>query len=112
MTAGQDFIRRIRPVGAALFLLLAVAVAAVCLTSGRDPIPGYQAPQDTAYYAANPAALQAELEANVFPHLNGVRGCREADGKLEIILLGSDYAVTRAAILRYFDRNLFIFTEE
>ena len=68
-TAGQQFVKSIRPAGCALFLLLAVLVAAICLTSGRNPIPGYEPPQTAEYYAENPASLAAELSENVFPAL-------------------------------------------
>ncbi len=112
MTAGEDFVKKIGPVGAALFLLLGVAVTVILFTSGRDPIPGYAPPQDTAYYAAHLNELRAELEAKVFPALSGVQSCHEMDGRLEITIRKEDFAVTRAAILRYFDPSLFLFVQE
>jgi hypothetical protein len=111
-TAGEDFIKKIGPVGAALFLLLGVAVTVILLTAGRDPIPGYAPPQDTAYYAAHLDELQAELESGVFPALDGVVSCRETDEHLEIVIRKEDFAITRAAILRYFDPSLFLFVQE
>ena len=68
-TAGQAFIQRIGPAGMALFLILAVLVTWICLTSGRDPVPGYAAPQTTEYYAVHLDELAEELETNVFPVL-------------------------------------------
>jgi hypothetical protein len=111
-TAGEDFVKKIGPIGAALFLLLGIATTVILFTAGRDPIPGYAPPQDTAYYAAHLDELQAELEASVFPALSGAVSCREENGRLEIVIRKEDFAVTRAAILRYFDGSLFIFTEE
>jgi hypothetical protein len=112
MTAGEDFVRKIGPLGAALFLLLGAAVTFLLFTTGRDPIPGYSPPQDTAYYAAHLSELQAELETNVFPALSGIVSCHETDGRLEIVIRKEDFAVTRSAILRYFAESLFHLTEE
>ncbi len=109
-TAGEQFVKRIRPAGAALFLLLAVLVTAVCLTSGRDPIPGYAAPETTEYYAAHTDELAAELEASVFPCLPDYSLTAEAAGDTVTITVESgNFAAARAAILRYFDQSLFIF---
>ena len=41
-----------------------VLMLIICFTSGRDPIPDYAAPMDTAYYAANLGELEEELENN------------------------------------------------
>ena len=85
MTAGQEFVRWIRPAGCVLFLVLAVAVGAVCLTAGRDPIPDYEPAHDTAWYAQNPEEFCEELEEEVFPHLSGVRDWRILeDGRVEV----------------------------
>lgn len=104
---GEEFIKKIRPAGCVLFIALAVLVAAVCLTAGRDPIRGYEAPQTDEYYAQHLDELQAELEANVFPHLEGVIGSSIGDGILIIELDTNSFAVTRSAILYYYDESLF-----
>jgi len=113
VSAGSDFVKKLRPAGCVLFLVLAVLVAVVCLCAGRDPIPGYQAPQTSAYYAQSEETLlelKAELEQNVFPALEGVAGCAlSGDGRLIVSLESDRFAVTRAAILRYYDRSLFDF---
>ena len=109
-TAGQAFVKSIRPAGMALFLLLAVLVTAICLTSGRDPIPGYRAPETTEYYAAHPDALAAELESNVFPALPEYAMAAEALDNAVAVTIDSDHFVAgRAALLRYFDESLFDF---
>ena len=109
-TAGQDFLQRIGPAGMALFLILAVLVTWICLTSGRDPIPGYTAPQTTEYYAAHPDELAAELEANVFPALPEYTMSAAVTDESVTITVDSDHFVAgRAAILRYFDESLFSF---
>ena len=108
---GEEFVKKIKPVGCVMFLLLAILVAAVCLTQGRDPVPGYQNPQSDQYWAGHITELQDELEDNIFPYVDGVTGCRKSDGRLVISIAENDFAVTRAAILRYFDESLFIFEQ-
>ena len=109
-TAGQQFVKSIRPAGCALFLLLAVLVAAVCLTSGRNPIPGYEPPQTAAYYAEHPDSLAAELSENVFPALPEYDMTAAVTGDTVTVTIDSDhFVVGRAAILRYFDESLVTF---
>ena len=111
MTAGEDFIRKIRPIGCACFIILAILVTIICFTAGKDPIKGYSAPQSTEYYAGHLEELKAELEENVFPNIDGVAGC-EIDGSVVAVYLEKDdLAVSRSAILRYFDKSLFDFRE-
>ncbi len=95
-----------------LFLALAVLVTAICLTSGRSPIPGYTPPETTEYYAAHPDALVRELEENVFPALPdyAMTAAVAADG-VTVTIDASDFVVGRAAILRYFDGDLITFVE-
>ncbi len=110
LTAGQQFVKNIRPAGCALFLILAVLVTAVCLTSGRDPIPGYEPPQTMEYYAGDPEALAAELEENVFPALPDYDMAVGVEGGTVTVTIDSDhFVVGRAAILRYFDEDLILF---
>ena len=113
MTAGEDFVKWLRPAGCALFLGILILVLIICFSSGRDPIPGYAPPHDTAYYAQSAETmeeLKAELEENVFPQLEGVLQCEARGGVLEIQINSEHFAVTRAAILRYYDSSLFEFT--
>ena len=113
-TAGQAFIKSIGPAGMALFLILAVLVTWICLTAGRDPIPGYSAPETTEYYAAHPEALAAELEENVFPALPAEYGlsAEAADGAVSVTADSSHFVAARAALLRYFDAGLLVFPQE
>lgn len=111
MNAGADFVKKIRPLGAALFLIVAVLVTVICLTAGTDPIPGYEPPESMDYYAQNLEQLCAELEANVFPQVDGVLSCAVTGDTVTVTIRSDVYAVTRAAILRYFDADLFTFVE-
>ena len=112
-TAGQQFVKSIRPLGMALFLIVAVLVTVLCLTSGADPIPGYKAPETTEYYAAHPDALARELETNVFPALPDYDMTAEAQEESVLVTIDSEHYVKgRAAILQYFSVKLFTFIEE
>lgn len=109
-SAGQSFVKRIGPAGCVLFLAMAVLVTAICLTSGKDPIPGYAPPQTTAYYAEHPDELAAELETNVFPALADYTLSAEAGADAVTVTVESgNFAAARSAILRYFDESLFVF---
>ncbi len=53
-----------------------------------------------------------ELNTAVFPALDGILDCHSNDNGIVVITIDSDhFAVTRSAILRYFDESLFEFKE-
>ena len=110
--SGQWLWKNLKPFGCILCLGLMVLMLIICFTSGRDPIPDYAAPMDTAYYAANLGELEKELENNVFPHLEGIVSCEEEGGKIVVTIAESTFAKSRSAILRYFDISLFEFIME
>lgn len=109
LSAGQAFVKNIRPAGCALFLILAILVTAVCLTSGRNPVPGYEAPQSGEYYAENPEALVSELEDNLFPALEYDMSANLTGDTVTVTIEDENFVIGRAAILRYFDESLFVF---
>ena len=109
MTAGQSFVKAIRPLGCVLFLGLAILVAAVCLTSGRKPIPGYEPPMTTEQYAADLSALEAELEGNVFPRLEYEMSAEVTGDAVTVTVENENFVAGRAAVLRYFDESLLLF---
>lgn len=109
MTAGQSFVKAIRPLGCVLFLGLAILVAAVCLTSGRKPIPGYEPPMTTEQYAADLSALEAELEGNVFPRLEYEMSAEVTGDAVTVTVEDENFVAGRAAVLRYFDESLLLF---
>lgn len=112
MTTGQEFLKLIKPIGAALFLLVLVLFIAICFTAGNDPISGYSPPQDMEYYGQNPEALAAELSENVLPELDAVLDCYVDNGSVTVLLAQDGYAAARAAILHYFDKDLLTFIIE
>lgn len=108
-TAGQTFVKNIRPAGCTLFLILAILVTAICLTSGRDPVPGYEPPQTTEYYAADPEALASELETNLLPYLEYDISVAVTGETVTVTVEDKNFVAGRAAVLRYFDESLFSF---
>lgn len=115
MSAGEEFVKWLRPGGCALLIIIFVLVLIVCFSSGNDPLPGYESPHDTAYYAQNDASLTElgeELEENVFPQLEGEETWFIENGRVVVVFEDGQFAVSRAAILRYFDDGLFDFRKE
>ena len=112
MQSGQWLWKNLKPFGCILCLGIMVLTVWICLTAGRDPIPGYEAPKDSQYYSQNIEELALELEENVFPHLEGVVSCTPDGEKLVIVIDEADFAASRSAILQYFDAELFEFVME
>ena len=109
LTAGQSFVKSIRPAGCVLFLLLAVLVTALCFTAGRDPIPGYRPPERASYENDLPA-LVSVLEEQVFPALPQYAMTAEVTGQtVTVTVEEGNFAAARAAILRYFPEDLITF---
>ena len=112
MGTGQEFVKKIKPFGSFLFLLLFVLFLLTCFTSGKNPIPGYKAPHESSYYSQNEKTLtelKTELENNVFPNLKGIKNCSISEGKLVVTIDNENFAISRSAILQYYDQNLFEF---
>ncbi len=103
---GEWLVKTLKPAGCIFVLLLGVLALVVCFTAGRDPIKGYAPPHDAEYYAAHPDELAAELEENVLPRLDAECAVAAADGKVRVEIPREGFAVTRSAILRYFDADL------
>ena len=110
--SGQWLWKNLKPFGCILCLGLMVLMLLICFTAGRDPIPGYEAPQSTEYYSEHLAELESELEANVLPQLEGVVSCELSGDKVLVTVSEESFAATRSAVLRYFDAGLFEFIME
>lgn len=109
LTAGQSFVKSIRPAGCALFLILAVLVTAVCFTAGRDPIPGYT-PPERASYENDLDQLASVLEEQVFPALGQYEMTAAVTGDtVTVTVTQGNFAAARSAILRYFPEDLITF---
>ena len=109
LTAGQSFVKNIGKAGCALFLLLAVLVTAVCLTAGRDPIPGYT-PPERASYENDLSQLADVLQTQVFPALTQYQLSAQVTGDtVTVTVEEGNFAAARSAILRYFPEDLITF---
>lgn len=111
MTSGQEFVKKIRPLGIVLFLGLGILVTAILFSGGSDLLPGYEPPHDSGYYAQHLQELKAELEQHVFPRLTGVLSCEITGETLTVTLREDGFAANRGAILQHFDAKLFIFRQ-
>ena len=109
---GLEWARRLKLGGCIAVLAFTGLCIFMMLNLGADPIKGYAPPQTDAYYAEHLDALMSELETAVIPHLEGVTDMYEKDGRLVIHIDYEHYIATRAAIMQYFDRDLFIFEQD
>ncbi len=110
--AGQDFVKKIGPWGCALFLGLFVLTTLLCFTAGSDPIPGYEPPESTEYYAAHPEALIEELEQEVFPQLSYDMSVGMVGDQVTVYIAADDLVMGRAALLQTFGHDLLQFEEK
>ena len=108
-SAGQDFVKKIGPAGCILFLALAVLVTALCFTAGKDPIKGYEAPQNTEYYVNHLDELADELNENVLPYLEAPSAAAVTGSTVTVTVDADSFVPTRAAVLRYYDESLLSF---
>ena len=108
---GQQWAQRLGVFGGIAVLLFSLVFVLTMLAAGPeklDYIPQY----DTAYYTQHMDVLQAELEREVLPHLEGVEFTEIVDGKLVIGIRTKHYIDSRAVIIDLFDRELFVFEQE
>lgn len=111
MNTGEDFVRKIKPIGCVLFLSLFVGFLLICFLGGA-PINGYTPPQDSEYYAEHLSELKEELEDNVFSELSGVVGCELSDNRLCITVTAEEFDDVKYAVTFYYDEELFEFLKE
>ena len=108
-SAGQDFIKKIGPAGCILFLALAILVTAICLTAGKNPVPGYEAPQNAEYYVNHLDELAAELNENVLPELDDPATAAVTGDTVTVTVEAESFVPLRGAVLHYFDESLLTF---
>ena len=105
--SGGEWLMKTFGVGGCVFLLVMAAIGVfLCFTAGSNPIPGYEPAEGTEYYALHPEALQAELEAEVFPHIEGIVDCQVSGGTVRVTIEHEHFAVARSTLLHYFDESL------
>ena len=111
MSAGEQFVKLIKPVGCALFLIVFVLYLVMCFTA-KAPVEGYTMPHDSQYYAQHLGELETELETNLFPKLDGIEDCYISGDKLKIIIDEASFTESSEAITHYYSENLFIIEKE
>lgn len=109
MTAGQEAVRFLKPAGSAFIIFCTILFFAICIGSFREPIKGYVPPHGSEYYREHLTELNEELNINVIPHIGGIAKTEIGENAIEIYFSDSGYVVPRAALLRYFDKSLFVF---
>ena len=72
---------------------------------------GYSPKHDTAYYAAHLDALAEELNEDLLPQVDENARAETGAETVTVYLPEETYITTRAAVLRYYDRSLFVFEE-
>ena len=106
MTAGQEFVKWLKPFGCGLFILIFIIFLITCFTA-KAPLEGYTVPHDSEYYAEHLDELENELETNMFPRLEGIEDCRIEGDKLTIIIDGEHFEETSKIITHYYGQDLF-----
>lgn len=104
--------KNLKPFGCVLCLVCMAAMLFLCFNSGADPIPGYEPPQSREFYLENPEELAAEINANVAPALEYLLECYAEGDKVVVVIDNDHFAVTRSAVLRYFDGGNIEFSTE
>ncbi len=103
MTAGQQFVKAIKPLGSAIFLIVLALFIVLAFSSGRGTVldvGDYTPPQGLG--ADAPEALCAELAENLLPRLPGDNNCYVNQGRLYVELDGARFKDCRATILHYY----------
>ena len=67
MTAGQSFVKAIKPLGCVLFLILFAVFMVFCFTSKAPLGDKYTCPQTTEYYSEHLDEFEQELKTNLLP---------------------------------------------
>lgn len=106
MTAGEGFVKMIKPAGCVLFLGLFVFFLIFCFTA-EAPLEGYVKPHNTEYYAEHLDELEQELEENMFPRLEGIEDCFVSGDRLTVIISEDSFEESSEIITHYYGKNLF-----
>lgn len=109
METGQEFVKKIKPLGCAMFLGLAVIVMIICFTTKGTPLEGYEAPHDSDYYAEHLDELAEEITSVLAP-LAGIDVTVKTEGE-RVVISGTESAINalRPYVLHYYDVELFEF---
>ncbi|MGI6029461.1 MAG: hypothetical protein ACOX81_08625 [Candidatus Heteroscillospira sp.] len=107
MNTGNDFIKKLKPLGCALVLICFAGFLMVCFSSGNSTLlEDYSPPMDSAYYAGHISELYEEISKNVLPELPGAVYCAEEDGRVALEIKEDGFFAARSALLKHFDESL------
>lgn len=110
MTAGQDFVRMLKPAGCAIFLIIFVSFLVICFTAGgKAPVSGYLPPHDTEYYSSHLDELCTELEDNLLPQLGADADCSISGERITVKTDSAQMESVKNALTHYYTDVLFEF---
>lgn len=110
MTAGQDFVKMLKPAGCAIFLIIFVSFLVICFTAGdKAPVSGYLPPHDTEYYSAHLDELCTELEDNLLPQLGAKAECSVSGERVRVCANSEQFESVKNALTHYYTEVLFYF---
>jgi hypothetical protein len=113
MGTGQEFVKKLRPAGCALVVILTVIVTILMFTSKGIAVDGYDAPHDSDYYAEHIDELKTEIEENMLPKLEGVTASLSVeDGKVQVTAESVSLQKVKNAVNYYYGLELFTFEEQ
>lgn len=108
-SSGEYLFRVLRPAGCLIVLVVLVLFFVTCFTYKRNPVTDYVPPQSAEYYAADPAALAAELNASLLKYLGGSAAVE--DGRVLVTAPADRLESVRSAVCAVFDESLLSFAE-
>lgn len=106
MTAGEDFVKAIKPIGCVLFIGMFIAFLVFCF-SAKPPVEGYTPPHTTEYYSEHLDEFQTELEDNLFPHLDGIVSCSVEGDRIAVVIEPESYEASSKILYHYYGKNIF-----
>lgn len=110
MTAGQEFVKRLKPLGCAIFLGMFALFLVICFTAGNNaPVKGYIPPHDTEYFSSHLDELKTELENVLLPQLGCDTDCAVTGDKLSVTVDSEHFDTVKTALTHYYTAKLFAF---
>ena len=114
MDAMNQFIKKIGPVGCAIFLGIFLLYMVMCFTQGKDELKEYDPPRDGAYYQMHLGELARELEDNVMPMLEGIESVswQEGEKTVTVTIAEDRFFPVRRSLHRHFPSDLLTLEKE
>lgn len=112
MNAGADFVKWIRPAGAAVILALFILVTFMLFTVRGVAVEGYAPSETREYFSAHTEELCAEVNERLIPKM-GLEGvfAEVKDGVIAVSGEKEGVRKLRFAVIHYFNEKQFSFSE-